>query len=321
MSSSLFFIHIPKTAGTSFRVAMEKSLGSSSVFSDYGPNAPETHELVRKYFYDRKDSYGLYTHILRNSNAPAALTGHVHHARYAPLFPLMSTLTFVREPLSRLVSEYKHFVRLKGYEGTLNEFIRESRVINMQTNYLKNAPLSAIGFIGLSEDYEAGLEIVNSTFGLALPNLNLNIAPPMQSEKISVTAEDIRLFNELNKQDLLTYQQVSAIYKVRKEMFNKGRPYTHGHYKVDSHGVISGFAFHQHDPSPVVLFVELNGKNIAEVEAKDMNEQMRQLGSPRKGYVGFRLALKELSVADNNLVIRVRNTGQPLFDGGNTQSY
>jgi hypothetical protein len=297
---------------------MEKSFGSSSVFSDYGPNALETHDLVRKYFYDRRDSYGLFAHILQNSNTPSSLTGHVHHARYAPLFPLMRTLTYVRQPLSRLVSEYKHFVRLKGYEGTLNEFIREKRVINMQTNYLKHVPLSAIGFIGLSEDYEAGLEMVNSTFDLALPNLNLNIAPTGQSEKISVSDEDICLFNELNKQDLITYQQASAIYKVRKEMFKEGRPYIHGQYQVDNHGVISGFAFHQDDPSPVVLFVELNGENIAEVEAKDMNEQMKQLGSPRKGYVGFRLALKHFSGADNKVIIRVRNTGQPLFDGSIT---
>lgn len=315
MGPPLLFIHIPKTAGTSFRVAMEKSFGSSSVVADYGLQATETSDLVRRYFYEEKDPFGLYAHIPRNLNAPSALTGHVHFDRYVSLFPLLRTFTFVREPLPRLLSEYKHFVRLKGYDGTLNEFMRKGRVINTQARYLKHAPLSALGFIGISEDYEDGLALINSAFELDLPILNLNVAPSSQAEDVPVSEEDISLFNELNYEDILLYEQINSLYEVRKKLFLAGKPYTYGEYTVDDQGLVSGFAYQQKPQSPVALIIELDGKVVAEVEAKEMNARMKKLGSPRKGYVGFNLTLKGSHAKASHVVVRVRETGQCLFDG------
>jgi hypothetical protein len=52
----LLFLHIPKTAGTSFRVAVMQRFGGASkgayrVAFDYGDNRPETHEMVRRYLH------------------------------------------------------------------------------------------------------------------------------------------------------------------------------------------------------------------------------------------------------------------------------
>lgn len=45
----LLFLHIPKTAGTSFRAAVMRRLGGSSqVAFDYGSANIDTHEMVRK---------------------------------------------------------------------------------------------------------------------------------------------------------------------------------------------------------------------------------------------------------------------------------
>ncbi|MDA9837103.1 sulfotransferase family protein [Luminiphilus sp.] len=315
MPRPLLFIHIPKTAGTSFRVALEKSFGSSYVFSDYGLEAPETHDLVRKYFYEKTDSYGLFAHAFEKSGAPSALAGHMHFNRYAPLFPITSIITYVRQPLARLLSEYKHFVRLKGYEGTLSEFMRKDRAINMQARYLRNAPLSALGFIGISEDYDDGLALINTEFELNVPILNLNVAPSIQTDEVSVLDEDIILFNELNEEDVLLYEKINSLYEVRKKLFLAGKPYTYGEYQVDDQGLISGFAYQQKSQSPVALSIELDDNVVAEVEAKELNAQMKKLGSPRKGYVGFHLTLKGSPTTSSDITVRVRETGQCLFDG------
>ena len=315
MPYPLWFIHIPKTAGTSFRVSLEATLGEKSVFCDYGKNASETHDLVQQYVYRMHSLQGLFAEIARRSNGRSALAGHVHFNRYSSFFPLTSTITFVREPLMRVVSEYKHHVRLKGYDGTLNEFIRKGRAINIQARYLEHAPLSALGFIGISEDYLNGVALINSAFELDLPTLNLNVAPSSQADELALSDEDISLFNELNQKDILLYEQVTSIYDVRKKLFLAGEPYTHGEYKVDDQGLVSGFAYQQKSQSPVALIIELNGKVVAEVEAKEMNARMKKLGSPRKGYVGFNLTLKGSHAKASHVVVRVRETGQCLFDG------
>jgi hypothetical protein len=211
------------------------------------------------------------------------------------------------------LSEYKHFVRLKDYDGTLNEFIRRSR--NTQARYLKHAPLSALGFIGISEDYKDGLALINSAFKLKLPILNLNIAPSSQAAELAVSDEDISLFNELNQEDILLYRKANSIYEVRKKLFLAGKSYTHGEYQVDDQGLISGFAYQQESQSPVALSIERNGKIVAEVEAKELNAKMKTLGSPRKGYVGFHLTLKGSPAKASDIMVRVLETGQCLFDG------
>ena len=45
----LFFIHISKTAGSSFRVAAERYFGKEHVFYDYGPKANETNPDIPLY--------------------------------------------------------------------------------------------------------------------------------------------------------------------------------------------------------------------------------------------------------------------------------
>ena len=49
------FIHIPKTAGTSFRVAAENHLGKGRTVRDYGSKAPYTSPLTESQYYTTQD--------------------------------------------------------------------------------------------------------------------------------------------------------------------------------------------------------------------------------------------------------------------------
>jgi len=43
----MLFVHIPKTAGTSFRQGMLEVFGRKALLFDYGPDAPETDVSIR----------------------------------------------------------------------------------------------------------------------------------------------------------------------------------------------------------------------------------------------------------------------------------
>jgi hypothetical protein len=281
------------------------------VWADYSPEAPETHSLILHYIYDKKDTYGLLARMSEHQRT--VLTGHVAYDKFGMLFPVTRVLTFVREPLARLISEYKHFIRFKGYADSFNAFIRLPRNINMQAHFLSNVPISALGFVGLSEDYQEGLQMINAGYTLRLPALNLNKAPAEQDTQVEVLEEDVTLFKQLNQKDIQLYQQVKESFLERKALFQKGHIYTHGEYHIEGHGVVRGFAFQQNNLSPVTLLVEQNNKTLAEIDAKEFHPQMHKLCSPRKGYVGFYQPLQNLTASDAPIMVKVKDTGQPLL--------
>ena len=89
-SATLFFIHIPKCAGTSFRRVLKSWYGSDALFVDSGGLAEITRAASER------------------ARPPRAIAGHfafgAHHA--VPCQPYYVTL--VRHPLDRFVSLYQH---------------------------------------------------------------------------------------------------------------------------------------------------------------------------------------------------------------------
>ena len=57
------FVHIPKTAGTSFRQAAESRFGLSRVLRDYGPNSDATSDTIKREVYSDDDATQIYRAI------------------------------------------------------------------------------------------------------------------------------------------------------------------------------------------------------------------------------------------------------------------
>lgn len=311
MSEPIFFIHVPKTAGTSFRVAMEREFSSANVISDYSLKAAETDSLVREFVYDKGDVYGLFEKIRGRQNV--ALTGHVSYTKYRALFPATQVLAFVRKPYERLVSEYHHFQRVKGYQDSLSAFMHRKASINKQSQFLAGLPLSAMGFVGLTEDYNNSVEMINASYQLALPLLDLNKAPKAQTEKTSISHDDIAVFEELNQDDIKMYQRAVKLYEQRKEMHLRNAPYTHGEWHIDRKGVLHGFAFQKNQTGPISVVVSQGDARLGRLRAKDFHPQMYKLRSPRGGFVGFNLAVRKHLQKDQEITVTVEDTGQKLL--------
>ena len=167
----LFFIHIPKTAGSSFRVAAEQYFGSEATYFDYGNGSKETHPDILKFEYESKDRYLAAKSIKKNAKF---LSGHVIYPKYAPFFPAKSVVTFVRDPAQQVRSHYEHFSRLHGYKGSFEDFIKENRFANMQSKALNGIWTDAIGFIGITERYNESIALFNKYYGTGIKVLDIN---------------------------------------------------------------------------------------------------------------------------------------------------
>lgn len=316
----LFFIHIPKTAGTSLRVALEKSLGTAAICADYGDGNPQTAKAIQDCMFNGiADPYQL---VLQQPRS-RVLTGHVPVTKYAPLFAVQDIFTLVREPTARVISEYFHFQRHFDFHGSLSDFAKQKRKQNSLSRYLHKVPWQALGYVGTSERYAQALDSLNQLYQLNLVAEVLNAKPAAQNVEIS--AQEITLLQELNRSDLRLYETITQALDWRHHCQQADLPYTHGAAAIAKNKqVLQGFAFysatHPRGNEPVEL--TLSGLNRSQDVAVTQHlianlhhQKMTALRAPRCGYVGFRVDIAEQlnNPQLTTLELRVRHSQQLLW--------
>jgi hypothetical protein len=147
------FTHIPKTAGTSVRNAIAAALPDAVNVFDYGANTDSVEgKFVNAYKLDARTPEGLLA-LRRKFERSQRLfvCGHVAAVKYLRAFHPASFITFLRDPVERVVSAYKHHVKLLNFKGSFAEFYQQPGQINTQSRLLRSIDLRDIGFIGLTE--------------------------------------------------------------------------------------------------------------------------------------------------------------------------
>ena len=131
-----FFVHIPKTAGTSFRNGIEEI---SKVACHYGSHSDQTSELVEQEIYDKKDYYSFLSKA--KSIGYSWVSGHVSIGKYFGIIDPRRIVTFVREPVQRVYSLFSHRSQYQHYEKDIRCFCKEKRFMNNQSRLLKAIPI------------------------------------------------------------------------------------------------------------------------------------------------------------------------------------
>jgi len=192
----LVSIHIPKTAGTSFRNILKNAYGEEEVIRFDISNHQEV-TIEEKVLKSKKLSkkikviHGHFTY--RNLTKTVALSDNV---------PIV---TWLRDPIKRIVSNY-YYLEEKIIEGledvknglgilsklqkTLIEYARVDVNCNRMSKFLKGIELEELAFVGIQEYFDEDLLYLSQLLGLT------NI----ESLKENVTNNPRRVFNEINKE-------------------------------------------------------------------------------------------------------------------------
>lgn len=240
----LISLHIPKTAGSSFRQALSDGLGEARLHLDYGHGAAfaqlaaagcDPLDLHRRWLdMGYLEAARAFKAARGNLEEPVACVhGHFPAVKYLPALAERRTrfVTWLREPLSRMVSNYRYWMSLDpaGVEDplvarvlrenwSLEAFCLSPALANYQSLWLRRVPLKLFTFIGVMEHYEQDLERLSSLLkaeGLIAEPLkpkHLNSSPaPDDREAESERRAALRpAFEKLHARDMKLYRHTLA---------------------------------------------------------------------------------------------------------------
>ncbi|MBQ0784409.1 MAG: sulfotransferase family 2 domain-containing protein [Amphritea sp.] len=304
----MFFIHIPKTAGTSFRKAAEEYYGLEHISYDYAPNSGETSDIVIQEVYGNKDNFSFLKKL--NDNSIEFVSGHVHASKYIDILGARNSVVFMRDPIQRVISEYNHFVRNFGYEDNFESFYTKPQFINRLKKLLSGVPYQVIGFVGLTENYSSSLDQINERYSTMIPDLELNKGRNSTHEPYKLDPEVISRLEALNQEDIDLYRQCVDLFEQRTVLWQSGKPFVHAALQQASHKSLSGWAWWDISDEAVTVEVLIEDEVLGEAVSTEFRPGMLRLGLPRAGYVGFHFQFPNELPTGTQLTCRVKETGQ-----------
>ena len=124
----MFFIHIPKTAGTSFRKAAEEYYGLERICYDYAPHSGETSKIVIQEVYENKDNFSFLKKLNDNSIEfvnPRRTNGFVPPASKAIRFGISQRINL---QISSIFRRREYGVKLP--QGGLPMILKQSQLFS-----------------------------------------------------------------------------------------------------------------------------------------------------------------------------------------------
>ncbi|AKF25721.1 hypothetical protein YH65_10235 [Sulfurovum lithotrophicum] len=214
MQKKILFFHVPKTAGSSFRYALEKIIPKEKIFYDYGILNDLTKPVIKQWCKGEIKT----THFEKVIEKRDIMLygGHITHMRYQNFLPAFKRVTFIRDPLQRAYSEYNHRKGRGDFEISFEEFIERPQFINTLHKVFGSAEnLKDLDFIGFTEYYQESIELFNKQFGYDIKVIVANVRRNSLDDQHHVSQATIERFQTLNKDDIDLYNSLLEVFKKR----------------------------------------------------------------------------------------------------------
>jgi hypothetical protein len=220
-------LHMPKTAGTSFRMALQERFGdkmllsyrgqmrgeaggvpwrsTSGVYRGRPPVTPYNGTQLLDLDEEGRRQLAEYCHAYDVK----VIHGHFELPPLLECFPDAIAITFLRDPVERLISSYNHWHLTKPEAAArtpFDVFLNKPKTINMYEQHGMLSHLESLSFIGITEQYDRSLRLLERMF----PELGYLHVEEQNVSKKRVTKADVtpemreRIF-ELNEGDRMIY--------------------------------------------------------------------------------------------------------------------
>lgn len=297
MRRDIVFVHIPKTGGTSIRIALERAATEHRILRDY-----QGHPLGSSDLAPVQDKEGRVSGFREHFSGPSGilLSGHFPASRYWPFFNAESFVTFLRHPVDRVLSSYAAWMKNGRWNGSFEEFIALPTMGKRLSTYLVGVDLDAFGFIGFTEEFEASVDALSEFLGAEVQVLRRNpgdytrvgreiVTDPVRREQVAQhAAQDIRVYERLRS--------------ARGGTFRSRRPGPRalGEFQgavSREQDVITGWLSNTGREFIACAEIFHEGKCLKMVAADLYLASAREQGHSRTGVCGFRIELAELQRA------------------------
>lgn len=293
----IVFVHIPKTGGTSIRIALERAASHHRILRDYQGHSIGSSDLAPVQDKEGQVS-GFREHFSDASGI--LLSGHFPASRYWPFFNAESFVTFLRHPVDRVLSSYAAWVKNGRWRGSFEEFIALPTMGKRLSTYLIGADLDAFGFIGFTEEFDASVRILSEFVGTELQVLRKNpgdytgigreiVADPVRRRQVAeCAAQDIRIYERLRA--------------ARAGVFRAPRhgPRVVGKFRGEvslERDVVAGWLCNAGREFICNVEIWRGSQRIGTVTADQYLATAKEHGYSRSGVCGFRVNLPELARA------------------------
>ena len=218
-SIELVSVHVPKTAGTSFRAILDQVYGADRVYTVY-PTPNNRATLLRTHEEWLADSVAL---CRAGRSGPRVVHGHFLMKWYADRFPHAPAITWLRDPVDRIASFYFMWREMAPWptasplqqavrRGDLDllAFARAPAIRDQVTRqFVGSSAGRGLSFIGIQERFDDDVARLGRLLGwppVQVPRENVNVSAAYRDR--SVDGEMRAAIAALNPADTSLYQAV-----------------------------------------------------------------------------------------------------------------
>jgi hypothetical protein len=203
----IVFVHIPKTAGTAVREALFRARPGVANLCDYGPDSPITSPLVSALRYAPGGELRRLCAAL--AKAPAfTLCGHLKAKPFGRAFGPSTLMTVLRDPVQRVASNYRHYLRRGQFAGSLEAFARQPEIRNVQARYIRPFALADWLFVARQDRLDADMAELSEMLGASVALEKVNVDPDGATQ---ISADERRLIESLNAEDMELIETCRAL--------------------------------------------------------------------------------------------------------------
>jgi hypothetical protein len=218
------FLHIPKTAGTTFRQIVDKQYGFKNVLTYYNQNSEQLLDNLEQLLIV-KPNY-------------KALMGHFHYGLHKRISFPTTYITFIRHPIARTISQYKEWainhperlIDARGKVQSISENIEtnleyysdfqckmlvERNSVDSSNQSISEAAIENLSEkfsgVGLVEYFDESISRFSQKFDwklmkydkLNIKNMNVDVTPRLTEQIMSINQHDVLLYENVQRKLLI----------------------------------------------------------------------------------------------------------------------